>query len=109
MSKNLTTNSKTSKYFLLGFFVYTAAILLSSVLLILELSTPFGLDARVMIVPLIIILFVGALGIGYGIASKGSTKLISIFGTIAVGTLLTFVGFFIVSAVAWFTVLAYAA
>ena len=101
MSTN--TISSTSKlkatYQLISIILYVLTIVVASALLLIE---PNNFDARAMIIPLIVLLFVTSIGIGNKIASKNENKIISIVGTIALTILMTFVGFFIVAAVAWF-------
>lgn len=92
-------NNKINNYRNFSLLIYIAVIAMTLIVLLFE---PAGFDARAAILPLIVLLFLSALGIGQGIARKGSTKLISIIGMIAIAILLTFVGFFIVAGAAWF-------
>lgn len=99
------TNSKfISTYQLISLSIYTLAIIISSILLIVE---PNGFDINSLIVPMLVVLFVSALGIGQKITSKSDSTALSVIGTIALAILLTFIGFFVVAAVAWFVALSH--
>lgn len=81
-----------------GIGLYGLTILVSILLMIVE---PSGLDVTKLIMPVILFLFVGALGFSYPIAAKGSDKVMSVIGTVVMATLFAFVGFFVIAAIAW--------
>lgn len=101
MSKKTTTNRSinSKKYHKVSVIAYLIIILTTSLLLLIE---PNGLDVRMIILPLLGLLLLSSLGIGHMIAGKSESRVVKYAGIIALAILFTFVGFFIVSAVAWF-------
>ena len=79
--------------------LYVLAIVGASLLMVIE---PNNFDVTSIILPLLLVLFLSSLSIGYKFASKNKGKSIVITGTIALAILLTFIGFFAVAAVGWF-------
>ena len=79
--------------------LYVLAIVGASLLLVIE---PNNFDVTSIILPLLLVLFLSSLSIGYKFASTNKSKAIVITGTIALALLLTFIGFFAVAAVGWF-------
>lgn len=106
MLKNTSLKTTRKKYQLISLIAYIASIVIACILLLVE---PSGFDAKVIVAPLIAVLFLSSIGIGYKIAMKNKHDAISIVGAAMVAILFTFVGFFIVAAVAWFIGLAHAA
>lgn len=96
------TSSKNVLYISLSLFAL--AVVSASALLIIE---PNGFDAKAAITPLVAILFVSGSGVGRSLSATASNKLLSRLGTISLAILLTFIGFFIVAAVAWFVALSH--
>ena len=84
---------------------YTFTVLVVSLLFIFE---PAGFDARSAILPLVSLLLLSSIGLGYELASKTESTPLKIAGTVAFAVLLTFVGFFVVAAVAWLSALSHA-
>jgi hypothetical protein len=81
-----------------GLAIYSATVLASAALLIID---PSGLDVKVLILPLMVLLFVSALCFSYPIASKNSNKVIALIGTALLAVLFAILAFFAVSGVAW--------
>lgn len=84
--------------------LFALVIISASALLVVE---PNGFNAKAAIAPLVAILFISGLGVGKFLSVTPSSKLLSKLGTISLAILLTFIGFFIVAAVAWFVALSY--
>ncbi len=59
------------------------------------------------IVLLVATLFVSGLGVGHSIVGRTSNKALSFSGVVALATLLVFIGFFVVAAVAWVVALSH--
>lgn len=94
---NLSRNLKV--YHIVSFSSYLIIIFTTSLLLLIE---PSGLDARAIIIPLLALLLLSSLGIGHRIAGNSQSKIVSYAGIIALSILFTFLGFFVIAAVAWF-------
>lgn len=91
---------------LLGYIIYSLAILSVSTLLVID---PIGLNAKVLILPLIVVLLASSAIFSYQIATKSSnlSKALFIAGTIALSILFTMIGFFIVAGIAWLVALSH--
>lgn len=85
--------------------VYLLVIVFASAILIIE---PNNFDAKMMIIPLITLLVLSSIGIGYKIVAKSESRTVSRLDTLALTILFTFIGFFIVAGVAWFIGLSHA-
>lgn len=91
------------------FFASVTVYLLSLMTaIILLLTEPSGFQAAFMIIPLVVALFIGALGIGTKITSTAKSKPLFIISLIAVAILLTLVGFFVVAGAGWLIALSHA-
>lgn len=100
-------NSKVKPiYRIASLTLYLLTVAISSILLWVE---PNGFDARALILPLVIILFLSSLGVSQKIISKSQKGKVSpALGTVALSILLTFIGFLIVATVAWLIALSHA-
>jgi len=93
------TSSHDSTFALVGLIIYLLTVISASFLL---LFPPDNFDAKAMILPIVILLFVGGIGIGRKFTKNSENKFIAMLGNILIAVMLTFIGFFVVSAVAWF-------
>lgn len=103
-TKPLTNSKLKSTYQTVGLVIYIFTILLSSTLVMVE---PDNFDIIQLLIPMLAVMFVSALGIGHRVASKSSSEVVTILGTIVLAILLTFVSFSIVATVAWFVALSH--
>lgn len=100
MSINITDrrSPETKKVYFVSLVAYVLAIVVTLVVLV---SEPDGFDARMAILPLIIMLLVSGLGIGQYIAADAQDPRIRVVGTTVLAVLLAFVGFFVIAGGAW--------
>lgn len=98
------TSKTVKRYQVASLFAYVLILATASGLLLIE---PNGLDVRTMIMPILVLLLASSVGIGYAIAGKSESKLVAYLGTGALAILFSFIGFFILAAVAWFIGLSY--
>lgn len=96
---------KVKRIFYVSFSIFLGALLASVLLLFFE---PRGFDARRAILPLLLVLCIGGIGIGYSVCANSTKLPIKLVGIASIAVLLTFIGFFIVAGVAWCTALAHA-
>lgn len=82
----------------IGCGIYVAVLLLWLALLIIE---PNNFDFKLFMIPVIIGLFISSLLIGAGLIGKNDSRLISIFGAVAVSILFTLLGILLVLAMVW--------
>jgi hypothetical protein len=83
----------------LGAAIYGFVALASVVLVLID---PTGLDVRPLILPVIVALFVSALGFSYTIASKNQNRVIVFLGTALLAIVFAALAFFVIAGVAWF-------
>lgn len=105
MSKTINKNisKKVKLYQAASFIAYLAIVLGTTLILLIE---PNNFDVRAIIIPVVALLLASSVGIGYTIAGKSNDKAIALVGTVALAILFTFIGFFVLAAVAWFIGLA---
>ena len=89
--------TKLLKY--LGLALYSFVILATAALLLVNQSV----DVRPLILPVIIALYVSALGFSYAIASKNqNNKVVILLGTALLAVMFAGLAFFAIAGVAWF-------
>lgn len=88
-----------------GLAIYALSVVASVITLLVD---PVGFDARYFILPLIVILFVSSLGFSYSIASRKSTKAITLVGTALLAILFTMLAFFVIAGIAWLVAISHA-
>jgi len=85
--------SEKTSYQAVSLAVYIITVVVASALLIIE---PNNFDARAMVLPVIILLTVGSVGMAQRFAVNENSRLLTVLGTVALAAVFVTIGFYIV-------------
>ena len=85
--------SEKTSYQAVSLAVYIITVVVASTLLIIE---PNNFDARAMVLPVIILLTVGSVGMAQRFAVNENSRLMTVLGTVALAAVFVTIGFYIV-------------